>query len=253
MTATGIDFGYPWWLSYGHLVVLLPALAALAVGWARRWPVGRMILIGLVAAWAAAACVVVRRIDVNGVATMPTENFLRSGEGRIVDLGAGTGRSAIMVLKARPKAKLVAVDLFAASFQQHFHGEGSPQEKIERNLRAAGVAERASVVTGDMRKLPLDDGSFDAAVSAYAMDHLGRQGGATALREAFRVLKPGGDLLLILVANDGWARFAYGPLLSHGTRGAGWWRQQAAEAGFQVVEEGAAPITMFFVLRRPVV
>ena len=62
-----------------------------------------------------------------------------------------------------------------------------------------------------MRKLPFGPAAFDAVVSAYAIDHLNRQ----ALAEAARVLKPGGDLPLIIIANEKWAKFAFGPLLSH--------------------------------------
>jgi ubiquinone/menaquinone biosynthesis C-methylase UbiE len=81
------------------------------------------------------------------------------------------------------------------------------------------------------------------------MDHLGRNGARTALAEAHRVLKPGGDFLLILVANDGWAKFAFGPMLSHGgTYGPAWWRDAAQQAGFDVKEEGTAPVTLYFLL-----
>src|SRR5947208_6276896 len=78
--------------------------------------------------------------------------------------------------------------------------------------------------TADMRKLPFEPAAFDAIVSAYAIDHLNRQGTDQALAEAARVLKPGGDFLLAVICNEKWAKFAFGPLLSHGgTRGPGWW------------------------------
>src|SRR4029078_10246597 len=119
------------------------------------------------------------------------------------------------------------------------------------NLKAAGVDGRASVETADMRKLPFEATSFDAAVSAYAMDHLGRAGAKEALAEAHRVIKPGGDFLLILIENDPWAKLAFGPLLSHGgTYGAAWWRNAATEAGFEVLESGTRPITLYLLLRR---
>ena len=102
-----------------------------------------------------------------------------------------------------------------------------------------------------MLTLPFGDQAFDAVVSAYAMDHLGRTGARTALAEAHRVLKPGGDFLLILVANDRWAKLAFGPLLSHGgTYGAAWWRDAATKTGFTVREEGARPVTTYFLLTR---
>lgn len=249
-----IDFGYPWWLSKGHLIILIPALAALAWGRVRHWPLWSMAALGLLAAWAAAALFVMSSFNVNGPATLPAPNFFRSGVGRVLDLGAGTGRSAIMVLTARPQARLVALDLFSASFTGHFgadHHE-TPQELLLANLKAAGVDQRASIETADMRKLPFEAASFEAIVSAYAVDHVGREGARQALAEANRVLKPGGDFLLMLVGNDGWTKFAFGPLLSHGgTRGPSWWREKAKEAGFQVLEEGSAPATLFFLLRRP--
>lgn len=249
---TSIDFGYPWWLSYGHLVILLPALGLAALAYGRtRW---LFVTSAVIAVWAAAAfCVMRFVIDVNGQPALPTENFLRNGAGRVLDIGAGTGRSSIMVLKARPQATLVASDLFGDSFDHHFgHSESPQQQRLAANLAAAGVANRATVATADMRKLPFEPASFDAVVSAYAMDHLNRQGSIEALAEAHRVLKPGGDFLLILVSNDAWARFAFGPVLSHGgTRGATWWRDRMREAGFvDIAEEGNKPLTLYLLARR---
>ena len=52
------------------------------------------------------------------------------------------------------------------------------------------------------------------------------------------MVKPGGDFLLILVANDRWAKLAFGPMLTHGgTRGREWWTGGLRDAGFAVVEE----------------
>jgi SAM-dependent methyltransferase len=247
-----IDFGYPWWLSYGHLAVFGVFAAGLFLGYARRWSKWLMIVLGALALWSATAFLLIHfGLDINGRASLPTQNFLRSGTGRVLDLGAGTGRSAIMVLAARPQATLVASDLFGDSFERHFGPGESPQQRLLRNLKAAGVDQRASIVLADMRKLPFEAGSFDAIISSYAVDHLNREGIDQALGEAARVLKPGGDFLLVLVANDRWVKFAFGPLLSHGgTRGSAWWGARVKEAGFQVVEEGTSPATLYFLLRR---
>jgi ubiquinone/menaquinone biosynthesis C-methylase UbiE len=56
------------------------------------------------------------------------------------------------------------------------------------------------------------------------MDHVNRQGTDQALDEAARVLKPGGDFLLMVIAREKWAKFTFGLLLSHaGPHGAAWW------------------------------
>lgn len=249
MSQTSLDFGYPWWLNYGHLtllcVLLAVTLGARAAS-ASRWVV---IALGALSLWAGSVALLVYFFGINRVPPLPTQAFLPSGAGRVLDLGAGTGRSSIMVLKERPHATLVASDLFGTSFSRHFGDGERPQDRLLANLKAAGVDGRATIETADMLKLPFADRAFDAIVSAYAMDHLGRNGARTALVEAHRVLKPGGGFLLVLVANDGWAKLAFGPLLSHGgTYGANWWRDAAVKAGFTVLEEGTRPVTTYFLL-----
>lgn len=252
-TASAIDIGYPWWLSYGHLTILIPSLLALFAGRIRKWPRWTMAMLALIAVWSGAAFLVVYSLGLNRLGELPTRNFLRGAGGRVLDLGAGTGRSSIMVLQARPQVSLVALDLFAESYTGHFGSHGDPRERLRRNLAAAGVDSRVSIVTGDMRKLAFGDQSFEGVVSAYAVDHLGQAGIEETLHEAYRVLKPGGEFLLMLVANDARTRFAFGPLLSHGgLRGPQWWAQRAGEAGFHVAEQGTAPATLYFVLKRPV-
>jgi len=247
-----VEYGYPWWLSYGHLPVLAVMIAVLLLGSRRRWPVWLMVLLGLAACWSGAAFVIERFvIDINGRADLPTERFLASGTGRVLDIGAGTGRSSIMVLQARPNATLVASDLFGESFDQHFGRNGSPEARLSANLKAAGVDQRATIVQADMRKLPFPTASFDAVVSAYAMEHVNRAGSDQAIAEAARVLKSGGDFLLMVVGEERWGRFTFGPLLKHGgARGADWWIQHVQNAGFQTVESGTRPLTFYVLARR---
>lgn len=251
MSQTYIDFGYPWWLNYGHLTLLGVLLTILAS--ARAAGASRSVLtaLGVMSVWAGSVALLVQFFGINRVPPLPTESFLSSGTGRVLDLGAGTGRSSIMVLTQRPKATLVASDLFGTSYTQHFGRSERPQDRLLANLKTAAVDDRAVIETADMLKLPFADCDFDAIVSAYAMDHLGRNGARVALAEAHRVLRPGGDFLLILVANDGWAKLAFGPLLSHGgTYGAKWWRDAAGAAGFDIREEGSRPVTTYFLLTR---
>ena len=199
-----LNFGYPWWLDYGHLVIAVPAMALLLTGYLRGWSKWPMLLWGAAALWSSAVVLLMHfGLALNTrVPPLPTQAFLTSGTGRVLDLGAGTGRSSIMVLAARPHTTLVASDLFGDSFDQHFGREGSPEHRLLGNLQAAGVSQRATIVRADMRHLPFEAESFDAIVSAYAVDHLNRDGIKQALAEAARVVKPGGGFLLNLVAND---------------------------------------------------
>jgi len=82
------------------------------------------------------------------------------------------------------------------------------------------------------------------------MDHLNRAGSDQALAEAARVLKPGGEFLLMVISSEPWAQFTFGPLLKHGTRGPVWWNVHVQQAGFQILEHGTRPLTLYLLARR---
>ncbi|MFN0102630.1 MAG: methyltransferase domain-containing protein [Bryobacteraceae bacterium] len=247
---SNIDFGYPWFLTHGHLAAAAAGFALLALGRWRGW--GRWVMggLGLLTLWAVAGFAIARFVlDFNGRPVLPTETFLASGKGKVLDMGAGTGRSALMVLESRPDVTLVAIDSFEQSYVDHFGNIGN--SRIVMNLTSAGVERRATVQKADMRQLPFGAGEFDGIVSAYAIDHLNREGIQKSLAEAARVVKPGGEFLLMLVNNDFWLRFAYGPLFMHGfTRNAGQWAKLLNDAGFEVLEQGQRPATNFLLARR---
>ncbi|WP_433226868.1 class I SAM-dependent methyltransferase [Microtetraspora malaysiensis] len=61
--------------------------------------------------------------------------------------------------------------------------------------RAEKIADRVEPVTDDMRRLPFEDGTFDLVVSSPAVHNIPNAKGRTAaIREAFRVVRPGGRL-----------------------------------------------------------
>jgi ubiquinone/menaquinone biosynthesis C-methylase UbiE len=103
-----------------------------------------------------------------------------------------------------------------------------------------------------MRKMPFPDASFDGIVSAYAIDHLDQDGIHSSLAEADRVLKPKGEFLLLLIAKDLWLKYTFGPVLMHaGTRRSSRWNDFLHDAGFEIVEQGNRPATLYFVARKP--
>jgi cyclopropane fatty-acyl-phospholipid synthase-like methyltransferase len=156
-----------------------------------------------------------------------------------------------MVLESRPQATLVALDEFGSSYEEHFGEADLGRRRLLANFRAAGVADRATIQSGDMRQMPLESESFDAIVSAYAIDHLNREGIRKSLAEAARVLKPNGELLLMVIHKDFWADYTWGLALMH-MRMAGpeFWPQSLHEAGFDVVEQGFKPATLYLLARK---
>lgn len=249
---SSVDFGYPWWLAYGHLALAAFFAAWLLIGVLRKWRRRWLVMPGVLLLWALSSFLMVHTaLDVNGRATLPTENFLRSGSGRVLDIGAGTGRSSLMVLEARPQVRLVALDLFGDSYDMHFGKGLSPEQRLMANLRAAGVDQRASIAKGDMRELPYPAASFDGVVSSFAMDHLNREGSTKSIQEAARVLKPGGEFLLTVFAKDLWIQYTFGPFLLHSSiRGNQWWADRMREAGLELVEQGNPPGMLYILARR---
>jgi demethylmenaquinone methyltransferase/2-methoxy-6-polyprenyl-1,4-benzoquinol methylase len=92
--------------------------------------------------------------------------------GRILDVGAGTGISCRELLRVRPGSTVVGVDR-------------SPE--MLRIAAANGVGPYARA---DVRALPFADATFDSAVSGFVFRPL--DGDGAAVKEIFRVLKPGG-------------------------------------------------------------
>ena len=151
------DFGYTWSIRYAMLVPLVLAGGIAGVAVWRSWPRWVSVPMALVALWAAAAVVILNAM-LNGPMALPTERFLTSGSGRVLDVGAGSGRAAMGVLLARPNATAVGVDIYSG----YWGIDKNTPERFMRNARIAGVGERADARVGDMRELPFGDGEFDA-------------------------------------------------------------------------------------------
>ena len=113
------------------------------------------------------------------------------------------------------------------------------------------VADRAKALVGDARDLPLTTGEYDGVISSYAIDHISRDGIPKALSEAERVLKPGGEFLLMIVNVDWWALLTSPPIAHHRRADPNRWRTMLESAGFEIVEQGRKPMTLYFLSRKP--
>lgn len=106
---------------------------------------------------------------------------------RILDVGTGTGQLALGALARWPSATLVGID--ASSGMLDLAGA-----EAERHL-AADARQRFERVTAVADRLPFADGTFDAALSSFVFQLVPNR--ARALREARRVLRPGGPLAYV--------------------------------------------------------
>jgi ubiquinone/menaquinone biosynthesis C-methylase UbiE len=98
-------------------------------------------------------------------------------ESRVLDLCCGTGE-VLRILHAEGFTRLAGLDVTVD----------------EELIKEPWLEARA----GDSRALPYADATFDAVTCLHALHHLGGVSGIqAALKEALRVLKPGGRLALI--------------------------------------------------------
>jgi len=111
---------------------------------------------------------------------------------RVLDLGCGRGAVLLMAAEYLPRGQAVGVDIWSTRDQS-----GNAMATTEQNALAEGVAERVELHTADMRQLPFESGSFDLIVSNVAIHNINDQVGRDqAIDEAWRVLRPGGRLLI---------------------------------------------------------
>jgi ubiquinone/menaquinone biosynthesis C-methylase UbiE len=110
------------------------------------------------------------------------------GDEHVLDVGCGRGLLLIGAAKRLTTGKATGID--------SWRKEGSPEATME-NARREGVSDRVDVKTGDMRKMPFPDSSFDVIVSRAAIHNLdSEEDRAAAVREIARVLKPSGLALI---------------------------------------------------------
>ena len=115
-----------------------------------------------------------------------------NGSERLLDIGCGRGAVLLMAAQRLTTGKAVGVDVWSMKDQS-----GNAEAVTRKNAALEGVAERIELHTADMRQLPFGDESFDVIVSSLAIHNVPGAGErAKAIREAARVLKRGGKLMI---------------------------------------------------------
>jgi tRNA (cmo5U34)-methyltransferase len=106
---------------------------------------------------------------------------------RFLDLGVGTGTTALGVLAVHPDAQVVGID------------ESADMAAYARRALPAGADLRVARIED-----PLPEGPFDLVVSALAVHHLDGEGKVDLFARVARVLAPGGQFVLgdVVVPDD---------------------------------------------------
>ncbi len=103
---------------------------------------------------------------------------------RLLDVAGGTGDIAFRFLKRAPEASAVVLDMTESMLDA-----GRKRAEAER------LGDRLEWVVGDAMALPSENASFDVYTISFGIRNVTRIG--DALKEAYRVLKPGGRLMVL--------------------------------------------------------
>ena len=129
------------------------------------------------------------------------EAALESAE-RVLEIGCGTGNLALLVKRMQPQLEVVGLD-----------PDPKALARAARKARRAGLP--LELDRGFADELPYPAGSFDRVLSSLMVHHLEADLRGPSLRQALRVLRPGGSLHLMDFGGDshhlhGLARLARG-------------------------------------------
>jgi SAM-dependent methyltransferase len=121
------------------------------------------------------------------------------GEEKVLDAGCGRGLMVIGAAKRLKAGKATGVDVWDATVLS-----GNSSDAAKANAKVEGVAERVRFETGDIRKLTYPEKSYDVTISALAIHNFSdRNDRDKVVRELWRVLNPGGRVLIVDIMHVG--------------------------------------------------
>lgn len=103
---------------------------------------------------------------------------------KIIDLGCGTGSTTIMLKQAFPNAEIIGLDL-------------SPQMLVMSEYKAQQGKLDIQWVHGLAEATKFADGEFDLVTASLLFHETPSQVALAILKEAFRLLKPGGQVIIL--------------------------------------------------------
>ncbi len=118
------------------------------------------------------------------------------GKGKVLDIGCGNGPLTIKLAQQFPEAEITGVDYWGKNWDYSLR-------QCEENALLAGVNDRVTFQKASASMLPFDDDSFNLIVSNLVFHEVhDTDDKRESIREALRVLKPGGvfvfqDLFLL--------------------------------------------------------
>jgi ubiquinone/menaquinone biosynthesis C-methylase UbiE len=178
--------------------------------------------------------------------TIPFVDLFSSKNEMVLDAGCGSGRTTLGLSKVMKTGRIVSLDRFDSDYI-----EDGGKALLERNLRIAGMSDRVEICQGDVTEMEFNDNSFDAVISSFMLDHLGKYK-LDALKEINRVLKPGSRFLLIVFVPN-YATFSVFNILCFTLTSREGWRKFFKQSNFTLKDEGIINSAVYFLIEKPAI
>jgi len=239
----GWSFG---WMNLFWMTASIFMIAALWVYLLNPQLIGLSLILFLVSLNLWAGNFVLRASKNQDYMTLPFVDLITSENKMLLDAGCGSGRTTLALSKVMKTSMIKALDRFDSDYI-----DNGGKALLERNLKIAGISERVEICKGDVTEMTFEDNFFDAAISSFMVDHLGKYK-LDALKEINRVLKPGCRFLLIVFVPS-YATFSVFNVMCFSLTSRKGWRKLFTQSNFNLKEEGVINSAVYFLVEKPLI
>lgn len=121
------------------------------------------------------------------------------GDEKALDVGCGRGLLLIGLAKRLKTGKATGIDIW-----NPHDLSGNSADSAKQNAKIEGVSDKVRIENGDARHMVYPQNNFDVVVSSLAIHNIPDESERhQAIREMWRVLRPGGKLLIFDIFHTG--------------------------------------------------
>lgn len=178
-----------WFLAFGLALWFMNRVEYPGPSWSLLSALGSIglvfLMVGAVMLWSSRVAKFKLRDEILDAAEL-------KGDEKVLDAGCGRGLLLIGAAKRLKAGRATGIDIWSTEDLSN-----NSSEATRENAKLEGVADKVRVESGDVRKLVYPESNFDVVVSSLVVHNIPDAGErAQAIREMYRVLKPGGRLAM---------------------------------------------------------